>query len=82
MIIVNSEFPHKQHDYVHTGNMCWIDIVPRHDIMEIRINFREMPQRSKYKLTHSYQDAIDKLPLKLSRHPKNKIANVIIGKTL
>ena len=34
--------------------------------------FRETPSCSKYKLNHLYQDAIDKLTIKLARHSKSK----------
>ena len=34
--------------------------------------FRETPSCSKYKLDHLYQDAIDKLTIKLARHSISK----------
>ena len=71
----NDKFPrfvYKRHGHVHTGDLDLIENISLHNIMKMGAKFWETTPFNKYKWTHLYRDAIEKLTNKLARFAKSK----------
>ena len=66
------KFVYKPHGHVHTGGLDLIENISLRNIMKMGAKFRETPPYNKHKLTHLYQDAIEKLTNKIDCFAKSK----------
>ena len=71
-----NKLTYRPHGHVHTGNLDLIKNVSLSDIIKMEARFHGIPHWTKHKLTHLYEEALDKLSTKLAHLAKSIKGNL------